>query len=116
MGASSIFRDCAITAGYFTTDRHAHSLNIGGIIELKEFKVLKSFKLNGHEFVTNLRPMGYLVDWSSMDFQNSKCLYRQVEECHLDGAIKPFKPDILLDITDLKTTDLTGSGSSKASA
>ena len=63
--------------------------------------------------------MGYVIDWNAMDFQNSKCLYRQVEECRLDGAIKPFKPDILedlTDLTDLKTVDLSGSGTPKSSA
>ena len=115
--ASSIFRDCSTTVGHFTTDRHEHSLNIGGIIELKDFKILKTIEFSGHDLIVHLRALGYLVDWNAMGFLSVKCLYRQVEECHLDGAIKPFKPDILEDLKDLTDfTDLTASGSSKASA
>ena len=106
-----------MTVGYFATDRHEHSLNIGGIIELKDFKILKTLEFSGHDLIVHFRGLGYLVDWSSMDFQNGKCLYREVEECHSDGVVKPFKPDILEDLKDLTDiTDLTASGSSKASA
>ena len=58
-----------------------------------------------------------MVDWNAMGFQNGKCLYREVEECHSGGVIKPFRPDILEDLkgfTDF--TDLKASGSPKASA
>ena len=75
--------------------------------------------MSGHAFVATLRSYGYLIDWSSIDFKNTKCLYKQVEECHSEsGTIKPFKPDILEDLTDLTDlkVDLSGSGTSKSSA
>ena len=114
-----IFKNCGTTVGFFTTERFEHSLNIGGHITCDLISWVKEFKMSGHALVATLRSYGYLIDWSSIDFKNAKCLYRQVEECHSEsGTIKPFKPDALEDITELTDlkVDLSGSATSKPSA
>jgi hypothetical protein len=114
---SNIFKSCDINVSYFTTDRFEASLNISGTVNCEAIKWVKDFNMAGHELIVTLRSWGYLIDWNAIDFNNQKCLFKEVDECMEEdtGVIRPFSPDILEDVNTLKEEDLTCTGGSRSS-
>jgi len=95
--ASILLDECCTQVRYFNNPGFEANLSIGGRgININKIHGITKLKMNASTIITWMMPMGYLIDYSSMDFANCKALFMNC--ANLDK--KPDEPNIMHDVTD----------------